>query len=435
MSARSNFAFLAAVMTLSFASIASAQTEPNQPAAAGGPAADDATAPPSFTKKDREKIDWLHGFKVSGYVQPQFVTQYFNDAASPNLQANGTLPPDISANQVTAKADGTTTNQTYFKIRRARLKTEYSPSDWARFVFEIDPFLGGGTSGEAGTIARNVEAIGIAKWSDDAVTEFGMGIFKIPFGYEVLQSDADRPFIERSWKEQNLTPGEFEYGARAYTSLLKKKLQIQLAVTNGQMQGEKNFTKLPDLNAGKDFIGRANYDFGIVDFGVSGLYGKGENVDPAGRTKPFPRWGVNFEGALHHTFAPNLGPSKLFLEYTLAQNLDRGTKYGFALPAIPTPVSSDVTNQKEMGFFVRAEQDLGEWVRIALRYDWYTPDTSLDTNGRSTYGGVFVVKFTKGLELRSEYAFIKDDVHKNDGKSQPAGKKIHFMSYVLQARF
>ena len=64
-------------------------------------------------------------------------------------------------------------------------------------VFEIDPIPAGGPDNGTGTIARNVEAQGIARWADDVTTTFGMGIFKIPFGYEVLQSDADRPFIAR----------------------------------------------------------------------------------------------------------------------------------------------------------------------------------------------------------------------------------------------
>ena len=48
-----------------------------------------------------------------------------------------------------------------------------------------------GPFGGWGTVARNVEADGIIHWSEDIVTDIGAGMFKIPFGYEVLQSDAD----------------------------------------------------------------------------------------------------------------------------------------------------------------------------------------------------------------------------------------------------
>src|SRR5262249_1370578 len=158
------------------------------------------------------------------------------------------------------------------------------------------------------------------------------------FGYEVLQSDADRPFIERTWGEQNLTPGEYDTGFRAYTSLLEKKLNVQLAVVNGQVQGEKNFQVLPDLNKGKDFVGRVNYNFGPFDVGISGDVGQGQAVDGATlRFKQFTRWGLDLEAALHHKLLPNLGETRVFAEFVKAKNLDRGTKYGagIGLPALP----------------------------------------------------------------------------------------------------
>ena len=126
-----------------------------------------------------------------------------------------------------------------------------------------------------GTIAREVEAEGIAHWSKEWVTEWGMGIFKLPFGYEVLQSDAYRPFIERSWGEQNMTPGEFDTGARMYTSWKTdaQSFDLQLAVVNGQTEGEPTFSLDPDLNKAKDFVGRHRYRNSGFDVGVSGYAG------------------------------------------------------------------------------------------------------------------------------------------------------------------
>ena len=87
--------------------------------------------------------------------------------------------------------------------------------------------LAGGPDNATGTIARNVEAQGIAHWGERRRDRrSAMGIFKIPYGWEVLQSDADRPFIERSWWEQNVTPGEFDTGAKAYTTALDNKLAV-----------------------------------------------------------------------------------------------------------------------------------------------------------------------------------------------------------------
>jgi len=245
-------------------------------------------------------------------------------------------------------------------------------------------------------------------------------------------------------QERNLFSAEFEYGARAYTTLLQKKMVIQLAYTNGQMFGEKTFVIQPDTNSGKDMIGRVNYDFGPFDIGVSGIFGKGlvvENAAPpatGGRTKPYDRTGVNLEAALHHTFVPDLGKTRVLGEFIMSSNLDRGTRYGFAKPIIPANIGDSVTNLSERGFFVRVEQELGKHVLLAVRYNQYTPDTSLDSNQVKEIGGVFMIRMGKGLELRSEYAYQMDDVHKAPAPGKDnvaANKRIHFMSYVLQARF
>jgi len=385
-----------------------------------------------------EKLAWLKKFRVSGFIQGQGLWQWFNDAASPNL-VSGSLPPGISANSVVAKPDpttglGITTNGDYFRIRRARLKTEFMPTEYARLVFEIDP-TPPGWNGGVGTIARQVEAQGIAHWTREATTEFAVGIFKVPFGFEILQSDADRPFLERSWGERNMFPGEYDTGARAYTTALHNRLNVQVAVVNGIMEGEKTFALIPDLNQGKDVVGRANYDFGPFDVGVSGYYGQGQIVDPVGlRFKEFPRWAANVELALHHTFCDCIGETRLFAEGVLAQNMDRGLNYAYALPAFPADVVNDnVTNLNERSVWGRLEQDLTHWLTLALRYDLYTPDASQSNDGRATYGAVAVVHFTTGLQYMLEFDHAVDNTHA-PGSAAP-GKEIEQLSNALQVRF
>ena len=392
-------------------------------------------------QEDVEKIHWLRHFKASGFLQPQLVWQWFNAAASPNADANGALPAGISPNSAVARADGTTTNPDFFRLRRARLKIEFSPSESARFVFEIDPTSIGGPSGGVGTIARNVEVVGTVHWPGgfEATTEFGMGIFKIPFGYEVLQSDADRPFIERSWAEQNLFPGEYDTGARAYSSLFDRHLHAQVAVVNGNIQGEKTFAVLPDLDKGKDLVGRLSYDLGIATIGASGYYGQGHILDTTLlRFKQFPRWAYGFELGIKHRFLPSIGETRLFAEIVRAQNLDRGTRYGqFAVPTLPS-FPADVPNgtvndHDELGGFVRVEQDLGRHFTLAARYDYYTPDSAQGSNGRDTFGVVGVVHFTRALQWMLEYDHAVDNVHRPGGPLP--SRQIDTLSNVLQARF
>ncbi len=385
-------------------------------------------------KDQAESIRWLRMFKLTGFVQPQFLWQVYNAASSPNSNG-GTLPHSISANDITAKTDGTTTNGTFFRLRRARLKTEFMPSESARFVFEIDPTPSGGPTSGTGTIARNVEAVGIVRWTKDFVAEYGAGIFKVPFSYEVLQGDADRPFIERSWGEQNLFPGEYDTGARA-SAKFKEKLTGQFAVVNGQMIGEKTFAVIPDLNRGKDVVGRVNYDFGIADVGLGAYYGQGQIIDTTAlKFKQYPRAAGQLEAGFHHTFSKKLGATKAFGEVILGHNMDRGTKYGpgIGLPAMPANIGDDVDGKDERSLFFRVEQDVSHWVTLCARYDFYSPDTAQANNARDTYAFVAVVHFTRGLQLMAEIDHAIDNVH-TPGKTPPS-KQIETVSGVLQARF
>ena len=398
-------------------------------------------------RRDKEEHEewwgWTRHVHFSGYLQPQMLWNFYNDAASPNL-VNGALPSGVSANDVTATPDkyfggpstpGLTTNKSYFRLRRARLKIELEPNEYSRFVMEIDPTLAGGPDNGTGTIARNVEADGIAKWGGDVETLFGMGIFKIPYGWEVLQSDADRPFIERSWWEQNVTPGEFDTGAKAYTRAMDGRLAFQVAFINGATQGEKTFSLLPDLTKGKSIVGRVNYNFGPFDVGTSGYYGQGAEVNLAQLAfKQFPRWAWNFEAGLHHRFF-EFGATRVLGEFNLGQNMDRGVNYAFALPGLPSDIiNGSVTNRNELGGFIRVEQDITKWSTLAVRYDYYTPDTSISDDGRHTFAVVGVAHFTRQLQLMLEYNHFIDNVRASSTAPEP-NKLGDVLSTVFQVRY
>jgi hypothetical protein len=383
---------------------------------------------------------WVSHLNFTGYLQPQLLIQAFNAAASPNLQAGqATLPQGIGSNDVTATANGTTTNKDVFRLRRARLKLEAMPNEYSKFVFEIDPSLAGGTNAGNGTIARNIEAMGIAKWCKDWswYTEFGMGIFKLPFDFEIVQTDADRPFIERSWGEQNMFPSEFDEGIHETTYGFKKKLRVDFAVVNGTMIGEPNFTAVPDLNKSKDVVGKANYDFGPFDVGVGAYYGQGAETDAAAlKFKQFPRWAGNAHGGFHHTLVKLLGSTKLYAEIVLAKNMDRGLNYGkgIGLPAIPADVANGfLQDHDERSVWIRVEQDITRWFTVGIRYDFYSPDTAQKNDARDTYSFVGAVHFTRWLQWMIEFDHAIDNVHAA-GAGAPS-KQIESFSNVLQARF
>ncbi len=385
---------------------------------------------------------WTRNVHFSGYSQPQLLWQWYDTAnASPNPA--GQDPNAVVAKQDTvfntatgSSAPGLTTNGDYFRLRRTRLKIELEPNEWSRMVFEIDPIPAGGPDNGTGTIARNIETQGIARWSDDVTTTFGMGIFKIPFGYEVLQSDADRPFIERSWWERNVTPGEFDTGAKAYTTACHNRFTAQFAVINGNIQGEKTFSLLPDLNKGKDIVGRLNYNFGPFDVGASGYYGQGQEVSLASLAfKQYPRYAWNVEAGIHHRFL-QIGDTRVFAELDRGQNMDRGVNYSaaIALPGLPADiVNGSVVSKDELGYWGRIEQDITRWSTLAFRYDKYTPDSAQSSNSRDTFGFVGVAHFTKQLQLMLEYDYFVDNVHL-PGSPIPY-KKGDVFSGVFQVRF
>jgi hypothetical protein len=310
------------------------------------------------------------------------------------------------------------------------------PTDYARFVMELDPTpaFGANAAGTPTTIARQIEAVGIVKWSTDFTTEYGVGIFKLPFGYEVPEYDADRLFIEHTWAEQNMFPGEYDTGARA-TASVKKKLQTTLAIVNGNTMGERTFAIVPDLNHGKDGVARMTYDLGGVTPGFSAYWGQGQNLDAANlRFKQFQRWALNLEVSARGLVLKKLGETRIVGEITRGQNMDRGVFYTFALPKIPIPVGLDVDDKDELGGYVRVEQDLTKWVTLGARYDYYSPDTAQSDNGRHTIAVAGGLNCTTGLKLALEYDHAIDNVHVPLAPTRPS-KHLDAVSAVLQARF
>jgi hypothetical protein len=162
--------------------------------------------------------------------------------------------------------------------------------------------------------------------------------------------------------------------------------------------------------------------------------GQGQTVDATSlRFKQYTRWAGNGEIGLHHTFSDSVGATKLFAEMTFAQNMDRGVKYGFALPPIPSSIGASATNLSERNVWVRFEQDITHWSTLGFRWDQYSPDTSVSDNARDTFAVVAVAHFTPWLQLMAEYDHAIDHVHPASGKS--TDKQIDVGSAVLQARF
>jgi hypothetical protein len=372
--------------------------------------------------------------KLMGYVQLQYLVESANAAASPNRQADGTLPQGISPNDVIARADGTTTNANRFRLRRTRFGATYETRPM-RIFLQVDPLPSGGPASTQTTIARNAEVTGIARWTSDVRTELTGGLFNVPFRMELEELSLFRPFIERSWASLNLFPTERDLGVHARTYALDDALVVDVGILNGQRLGEPKFTVQPDLNGSKDFFATiTSRRVGFLDMSVSGYLGRGQVVDATAlRVKNYGRYAVNLGARFGYRFVPRLGETRVIGEFLYGSNMDTGVVYAFARPAVPARFTDDVKSLGERAVYLRAEQDLTRWGIAGVRYDTYTPDASETNNARDTYTFMLGARFSKYLRLVNELSYAIDNVHPAGGTA-PSQHLVTYSAW-LQGSF
>jgi len=335
-----------------------------------------ALKPPAVEQRDLKPQE----LRFSGFVQADAALY---DAASEDELDPSTRQP---------------LNATRFFIRRARLRTE-AAYGFLGAAFEID----GNTV--AGPVARILGAEVSARFSAGASRVpyllATVGLFKIPFGREVLQSDSDRLYLERSSVIRALFPGEFDLGLQLSGGW--RFLRYAVAVMNGEPAGEAGFPGR-DPNQSKDLVARLGVDARLAApvqlfAGVSGCYGSGfhpgtpatkdvltwrdDNDDgtvqlseiqaiagsAATPSQNFTRGAVGVDARLRWE-VPKLGALELVGEVVWASNLDRGLW-------LADPVSAG-RDLREFGWYLGVTQELTRYARIGLRYDFYDPDADAD---------------------------------------------------------
>ena len=315
------------------------------------------------------------GLSVGGYVQSQYETH------------------QDSQDQLTQS--GAPLNQDRFSIRRARVNL-VGEWEYAALALELDANT---TSGPQVDL-RKAEA-SLQYRPDRARPPLVMatlGLFDIPFGYELVESPRTRFFMERSAASRAFFPAEPDLGLRLAGAL--GFFRWTLAGQNGEPLGESSPFVLEDPNAGKDVIFRFGVDtHPLPDLhfaaDVSSLRGQGfhsgtsatsgtvqwKDLNEDGVVQPyeligipgasatpsanFDRWAVGMD--LRLTYRSWLGDTKVYGEFVLASNLDRGLY-------IADPVVTGV-DQREMGYSIGAVQEVTKWGVVGLRYDFYDPNS------------------------------------------------------------
>jgi hypothetical protein len=187
-------------------------------------------------------VSGLAKLKFSGYLQGRYELR--NDSVS-GLDAQGRV-----------------TNFDRFSVRRARLKATYAGEN-AEYVLQID------ATGD-GVALRDAEATFVDTWSPLGL-RVTVGQFKVPFGYEVLQSSGDREMPERSRVIRGLFPGERDRGLRIVGRW--EWLRLMAAAVNGNFTNDSVYTTF-DQNRYADVYGRLGGDLGFFVFGLSGQFGE-----------------------------------------------------------------------------------------------------------------------------------------------------------------
>ena len=360
---------------------------------------------------------------------------------------------------------GTTTplNQNRFLVRRGRFIARRA---WQYTSLEFE-FDGNTTSGPSFSLYR-AEASVFYRGSNDKtvppLAQLTLGLFRLPFGVELVESPSTRWFMERTQMSRAFWPTEIEIGGRL--SGEAGPFHYAAALTNGEPFGEKNGFQLQDPNKNKDLTfnvgAKGNpLDTLTISGGVSANRGRGFHAGTAA-TKPqvtwndtngngavdtgelvgssaraalpsenFERWAVG--GDLQLAVQTPLGNSSLFGEVVVAENLDRGY-----FPADPVSSGSDL---REFGYFVGFVQELTPYAVLGFRYDYYDPNADATDhragktlpikNTVHTYSPLVGVTLPKRARLVFQYDIIKDYLAR-DLQGVPADLKNNAWTLRLQ---
>jgi hypothetical protein len=351
------------------------------------PAPAEAALPKAKPLGYEEFWPWIlppEGLSPSAYIQAQYET---HQDSQDQLTANGTL-----------------LNKDRFSIRRARVGLT---GEWQYTAFALQ--LDSNTTNGPQVDLRRAEAS--LQYRPDRsrppIVMATLGLFDIPFGFENVEADHTRYFMETSTASQALFPGRADLGLRLAGAL--GFFRWTIAMQNGEPLGAASPYVEQDPIAAKDVIARFGFDVQPrrniqMAGGVSGLTGEGfspgslasgsslqwHDVNGTGAvpasslvgvpaqsataSQTFNHWAVGADFRTSVRWWP--GVAKLYGEVILAQNLDRALY-------VADPILTGL-NQTELGFYVAAQEEVTRWGIVGIRYDYYNPNSNLfDKRGGS----------------------------------------------------
>ena len=263
-----------------------------------------------------------------------------------------------------------------FYVRRARLKTTYV-GDLSEFVLQID------ATGD-GVVLRDAEAsfhlTNENPWMPSATPwdlKLTMGQFKIPFGFEVLQSSGDREFTERSAVMGALYAGERDRGLRL--QYIMDFFRFSAAVINGAPIGSNDPHGTFEQSSWKDVVGRIGGDFDWLNFGLSGHVGRflrrtreATMANPIAGYDRYSRLRLGSDAQLFFDI-PGLGGLQLRGEVIYSKDEQ------MAFSGVE-PGAARCNDRGGLGWYAAIIQNLGDHLTLAARYDQWDPTQSLPSS-------------------------------------------------------
>jgi hypothetical protein len=293
-------------------------------------------------------VDGFKKLKITGFIQGRY--EYHQDAV------DGTLRPK---------------SENRFYVRHGYLGARYEGKN-AEFFMQID------ANNNDGVVLKDAEASFVDTWTPLHL-KLTLGQFKVPFGYEILQSDADREMPERSTVILSLFPGDRDRGLRLQGSY--EMFRLNVALVNGASFGQKdpsNFFGVTqngyDPNGFKTVVGRVGVDLGSLVGGFSWMWGRaldtafGKLDMTSGKLLPDTytyfaqtRLGADVQG---YVDVPTLGGLAVKGEVIWARKTNLDYAY--------TPANSCL-NTQSLGWMVTVVQNFGQYLGLALRLDQFDP--------------------------------------------------------------
>jgi hypothetical protein len=302
----------------------------------------------------------------------------------------------VQSSQDQLTASGALLNKDRFLIRRARASV-LGEWEYAAFAVELDANT---TNGPQVDLRKAEASLQFRPDRDlPPIVMATIGQFDTPFGYELVESPRTRWFMERSTASQGFWPGEPDLGLRVAGAL--GFFRWSIAALNGEPLGESSPYALQGPVSAKNAVFRFGFDtLPRPDLhlagGVSSLRGRGFDPGlaptktgvaysdifgngtvslsdfapiPATNGTPaqtFERWTVGADLRLHYRWWP--GVLKVYGEFMLGSNMDRGQYFA-------DPVLTGV-EQRELGYYVGALQEICKYGMVGFRYDSYDPNSN-----------------------------------------------------------